>query len=354
MGALLLIVATPCLAEGVASATPVISRSDGDIRVQNQDSIIHIKVIKRHKDGVGADSTTYGTGFIISDRGFVLTASHVIERDDRDTTVEIYGAKRSPTNPHFPMQLIKRDDDVDLALLEFPENGEVWKPVSMGNSSSVPLDARLLTYGFPGGQLELSPASGQLSNRFGPRGRWQTTLPINRGNSGGPVFDLAGKVVAIAWGGNDEMQAVTFVVPEAFSRGLRLNADVLVAMADLGAKPVHLAGGVSQEFSYYLSAPAGTQKIVTEQACLPAGFDVTKWSIKNVGTYGDGTRIRSIKPDTANMNCLEVEGFVASNHLQKIGPIDVGGGEPGWLRIVVTVDGQELKNPIVVPAPPPR
>jgi len=78
-------------------------------------------------------------------------------------------------------------------------------------------DARLYTLGFPAkmiGQTEaMSSAEGMLSNVHGPGGLWQTTLPLNRGNSGGPVFDYSGQVVAVAVGGFDDAHLITFVRP---------------------------------------------------------------------------------------------------------------------------------------------
>lgn len=185
------------------------------IRQQSEDSLIHIHSKKVKKDGTGADEDSYGTGFIVDKEGYVLTASHVVLKADSQTLVETTVSLRSKQGTRYKVETVKRDDEVDLILLVLPDVGTNWKPLKLGDSKSTPKDEPLYTLGFPGNS-DLSSATGILSNKSAPNGTWQTTLPINRGNSGGPVFDRKGRVVAIAKAGDDAQQGKTYVIPSSF------------------------------------------------------------------------------------------------------------------------------------------
>ena len=198
---------------------PLPAQDYSAIRRANEDSVVFIHSTRARKDGTGSVEHYYGSGFIISESGFVTTANHVVPREDENTVVETKGTVRSRHGTAYKLEPVKRDVEIDVMLLVFPDVGVKWKPVARGNSKTVPTDAPLVALGFPG-TSDLSSAPGILSNKVGPKGLWQTTMPINRGNSGGPVFDLTGKLVAIASAGNDTMQGVTFAIPESYAMGL--------------------------------------------------------------------------------------------------------------------------------------
>jgi len=134
------------------------------------------------------------------------------------------------------VEVVKRERDLDLVLLALQLPADLKLQIAqIGSSSAMRLDAPLYALGFPG-KADLSPATGILSNRSGPKGRWQTTLGINRGNSGGPVFDpQTKKVVAIAWAGDDTAQQVTYAIPESYASGLLRIAGYEVAAATASA-----------------------------------------------------------------------------------------------------------------------
>lgn len=191
---------------------PTFTQDYETIRKQSEGSVVHIHSRRRKKDGTGSDENSYGTGFIVTKSGHVLTNSHVVLKPDDQTIVETTAAIRTKQGQRYKLESVKRDDDVDLMLLVLPDVSIDWKPLTFGNSEIASNDAPLYVLGFPG-DSDLSSATGILSNKSGPNGTWQTTLPINRGNSGGPVFDKNGKVIAIAKAGHDMSQLVTYVIP---------------------------------------------------------------------------------------------------------------------------------------------
>jgi S1-C subfamily serine protease len=106
---------------------------------------------------------------------------------------------------------VKRDHEIDIAWLSLPATS-TWIALLTGESGGVALGSPLYTLGFPLNS-DLAGAPGILSNVQGPKGRWQTTLPIEHGDSGGPVLNLEGKVVAVASGGVDGTRAITYATP---------------------------------------------------------------------------------------------------------------------------------------------
>lgn len=208
------------------------------IRKANQESIVFIHSHRDNKDGRGVAEDSFGTGFIVTEFGHVISANHVVLPESSDTVVTTWayiGSRNSPNK--FPIEVVKREPDLDLVLLALQIPASMTtRSAEIGGSSKMQLDAALYALGFPG-KLDLSPSTGILSNRSGPKGRWQTTLGINRGNSGGPIFDpKTNKVVAIAWAGDDSAQQITFAIPETYASGLLQIAGSAVLVAKVSAR----------------------------------------------------------------------------------------------------------------------
>lgn len=315
------------------------------IRGANEPSVVFIHSKRTRKDGTGIPENNYGTGFLISKDGHVLTASHVVLKDDDQTIVDTSGSIRSRHGQRYKLEPIKRDEDLDIALLMFPDVGIDWKPVTFGNSRSVPKDAHLYALGFPG-NFELSPATGILSNKFGPKGTWQTTLPINRGHSGGPVFDIAGKVVAIASAGSDEFQQITFVIPESYAIGLRqLALNIGWNMFDFASQSPSTprTETISRKFVFYQAVDHEGQMSEKEFFCLPRGYEVTSIKPKVTTQNGPGTKLTGVSIDPVKTNCVAVSAFIKGAGVARIGPIIVDHKGRGWLGAELDVNGQRIK-----------
>jgi hypothetical protein len=288
----------------------------------NKESIVHIQATKTRRDGVGVPEIRTGTGFLISDRGYVLTVRHVIPLQDADSVIDVQGAIRSPRNTHYPMEIVKPDDDFDLVLLQFPDFIKS-KPVTFGDSRSVHLSAALYALGFPGNQ-ELSPAVGLLSNRSGPHGTWQTTIPINRGNSGGPVFDKSGRVVAIASAGRDDMQQVTYAIPERYARGLTQYAsNSLPPTSDFALAVNPDSGKIVKRFTFFANAAGGKTGTHDKVFCLPQNYKITEFKPSVVTSSGKDTKITGVNVDRASDSCLSFDAVVSGNSSTGIGWLGV-------------------------------
>src|SRR5580765_1149435 len=138
--------------------------------------------------------TSLGTGFIIDPSGLIVTNNHVIEDGEHITATLNDGTI-------LPAKLIGRDEKTDLALLKVSPK----KPLPaarFGDSDKARIGDWVIAIGNPFG-LGSTVTAGIVSARnrdinAGPYDDFiQTDAPINRGNSGGPLFDMDGNVVGV-------------------------------------------------------------------------------------------------------------------------------------------------------------
>lgn len=137
---------------------------------------------------------TDGTCFAVSPDGALLTAAHVIE-DARRITVAF------PGRPEEPAEVVRSDPDVDLALLRVRSPTPDY--LAVPKESSAHMGDRVFTVGYPAATLlGASPkfAEGAISSLEGGGENdslLQMTVPVQPGNSGGPVVDEGGRLVGI-------------------------------------------------------------------------------------------------------------------------------------------------------------
>src|SRR6516225_805591 len=135
-----------------------------------------------------------GSGFIIDPSGLVVTNNHVIADADEINVILNDGAK-------LPAQLVGKDTKSDLALLRVkPE--QPLKPVKFGDSDKLRLGEWVIAIGNPfslGGTVTAGIVSARNRDiQSGPYDNYiQTDASINRGNSGGPLFNLDGEVIGV-------------------------------------------------------------------------------------------------------------------------------------------------------------
>ena len=139
-------------------------------------------------------SSALGSGFIIDEKGIIITNNHVIQ-DAEDIIVRVNGDKE------FKAKLIGADPLSDIAVLQL-ETNEKFVPVAFGNSDKARIGDWVIAIGNPFG-LGGTVTSGIISarNRSIGLSRYedyiQTDASINSGNSGGPLFDMNGDVIGI-------------------------------------------------------------------------------------------------------------------------------------------------------------
>jgi serine protease Do len=135
-----------------------------------------------------------GSGFIIDASGLVVTNNHVIADADEINVILNDGTK-------FPAQLVGRDTKSDLALLRV-HSDKTLKAVKFGDSDKLRLGEWVIAIGNPfslGGTVTAGIVSARNRDiNSGPYDNYiQTDAAINRGNSGGPLFNLNGEVIGV-------------------------------------------------------------------------------------------------------------------------------------------------------------
>lgn len=147
------------------------------------------------------EAQSLGSGFIISADGYVVTNNHVVAPGNRNATIESITVIM-PDRTEYEAELVGRDAASDIAVLKIKAN----KPlpfVKFGDSTSARVGDWVIAIGNPFG-LGGTVTTGILSaihRNTGQGGAYdrflQTDASINRGNSGGPMFDLNGNVIGI-------------------------------------------------------------------------------------------------------------------------------------------------------------
>ena len=159
--------------------------------------------------------TSLGSGFIISRDGYILTNNHVVDHADKVTV-------RLQDRRTLTAKVVGTDPTYDIALLKVDAGGSL-PTVSIGDSRALKPGQWVLAIGSPFGfdytvtQGIVSAVGRNLGQRDQPYTSFiQTDVPINRGNSGGPLFNLQGQVVGInsqIYSNTGDYMGVSFSIP---------------------------------------------------------------------------------------------------------------------------------------------
>ncbi len=218
--------------------------------------------------GSGAgESASQGSGFVVSDEGVILTNSHVVT-----TAGEGGGSVRPASSVYVEFQdrdrvaakVVGWDVFDDVGVIRVDPKAHALRPLPLGDSSRVVVGEPVAAIGSPFGN-ENSLAVGvvsatqrsieSLTSQYNLVDAIQVDAPINHGNSGGPLFDAAGRVIGInaqirSESGNAE--GVGFAVPiNAARRSMdQLLATGKVAYAYVGITSEDLTPGIARRFGY--------------------------------------------------------------------------------------------------------
>nr|WP_246415717.1 Do family serine endopeptidase [Novosphingobium taihuense] len=146
------------------------------------------------------EAQSLGSGFIISADGYVVTNNHVITADGQGEVESI--TVTTPDGTEYPAKLIGKDAASDLAVLKI-SRPTAFPFVKFGDSRKARVGDWVIAIGNPFGlggtvtqgiisAVYRNTGSGSAYDRY-----LQTDASINRGNSGGPMFDMAGNVIGI-------------------------------------------------------------------------------------------------------------------------------------------------------------
>jgi serine protease Do len=140
--------------------------------------------------GRGGEQEALGTGFVISKDGLIVTNLHVIGN------ARLIKVRLSDGTSHEVKAIHATDPTLDLAIIKIERTG--LKPLPLGDSSKVQQGQPVIAIGHPQG-LEYSVVEGVVSaiREVEEAQMIQIAIPIEQGNSGGPLLDLQGRVQGI-------------------------------------------------------------------------------------------------------------------------------------------------------------
>ncbi|MBI2207261.1 MAG: trypsin-like peptidase domain-containing protein [Candidatus Rokubacteria bacterium] len=187
--------------EGAGSgAAPELVRFNqllADLADRLRPALVHVRVERAAKDEAGGEREgrrASGSGFVVDERGFIVTNEHVIDGADK-IHVRIADGRR------VAAKVVGKDRRVDLALLKIEAPGLTAIPIA--DSNRVRVGEFVLALGHPF-NLEHSVSFGIVSRKGAPLtvaapgfDFIQTDAAINPGNSGGPLVNMAGEVVGV-------------------------------------------------------------------------------------------------------------------------------------------------------------
>lgn len=223
------------LQPGNAEQLQQLSQELDRLKRNQQVQSAQIKAVTESKIPAGATITGGGTGFLIDAKGYLVTNAHVVKKSKLATIINSDGQE-------YKAEVVANNAELDLAILKI--NDADYKP-----NSSLPysikkdntaLGAELYTLGFPRNEIVYN--MGYLSAKTGFDGdtvTCQISLNANPGNSGGPVFNKDGEVVAVISKRETQADGVIFAVRSAIIHGMLTEAqktDTAVAAIKLSSK----------------------------------------------------------------------------------------------------------------------
>ena len=168
-----------------------------EVYAANVNSVVSINVSATSTNNFGqtVETAASGTGFFITEDGYILTNHHVVSGAS-SVKVTLYSGET------YDATVIGSDEDYDIAVLKIDVTGAA--PVVLGDSSKLAIGESVAAVGNPLGELTFSMSEGIVScvNRAinvdgTPFNMIQVDCSINPGNSGGPLMNLYGEVVGI-------------------------------------------------------------------------------------------------------------------------------------------------------------
>ena len=182
-----------------------------------EDSPFEFKIPQYKQEGTEKRQIGAGTGFIVLPEGMVLTNKHVVATENAEYTVITNDGKE------YSAKILAKDPVQDLAILKI--EGDSFKPVKLGDSSSLQIGQTVIAIGNALGEFENTVSVGVISGL----GRTitasgggmletledviQTDAAINQGNSGGPLLNLKGEVIGINTAMALQGENVGFAIP---------------------------------------------------------------------------------------------------------------------------------------------
>lgn len=246
--------------------------------------------------GQQATTASSGSGFIISEDGYIVTNNHVVSGAEKLTVMMTSGEE-------YEAKIIGADAENDVALIKI--EGENLPTVSIGNSDEIQVGQQVCAIGNPLGELTNTMTVGYVSaldreiNENGtPINMFQTDCAINSGNSGGPIFDMHGNVVGITtakyssngYSSSASIEGIGFCVPA--NDAMDIVGDLLQYGYVKGRPSLGITcQAISKTVIQYYNLPAGIYVVSVEEGSASDRAGLVEGDII---TAVDGTEVSSV------------------------------------------------------------
>ena len=249
--------------------------------------------------GQTVESASSGSGFVLTQDGFIVTNHHVID-GATSVKVSLYDGES------YDAAVIGSDSDYDIAVLKIDATG--LTPVTLGDSSLLNVGDHVLALGNPLGELTFSASEGIASsvnrtiNVSGiPFNMIQVTCAVNPGNSGGPLFNAYGEVVGIvsakysgtaSSSSSETVEGLGFAIP--INDVLAMIEDIMTNgyvtdKAYMGIVPGTMTSQMAAQYRYDISEGVFIYSVEenspASQAGLQMGDVITAIDGKSIASY---------------------------------------------------------------------
>ena len=346
-------------AAATVSETPMVPANFSDLAEKVRPGVVNLQVVKKVKNvGFGLRGNPFGdqnpfgdffgpfsegnppsgshkqqgvgSGFIMSQDGYILTNNHVVEDADQ-IKVKLANGKE------YDGKVVGRDPKTDLALVKI-DGAPDLQPLRLGNSEDLKVGSWVVAIGSPFG-LEQTVTAGIVSAKgrvigSGPYDNFiQTDASINPGNSGGPLINMKGEVIGINTAIIASGQGIGFAIP------INMAKDIAPQLQDKGHVTRGWLGVSIQEMTPELAKSMGLKEkkgalvaqVVTgspaEKAGIEQGDVIVAFDGKEVADSKDLPRIVASTPVGKSVTVkLSREGKVTDRQV-KLGEMEEKGVE---------------------------
>ena len=273
--------------------------SMSEVYASNVNSVVSINVsATTNYFGQTVQTAASGTGFFITEDGYILTNHHVIS-DASSVKVTLYNGET------YDAKVIGSDEDYDIAVLKIDVTGAT--PVVLGDSSKVAIGESVAAVGNPLGELTFSLTTGVVSALDRPvtfstgttMNLIQTDCAINSGNSGGALFNLYGEVIGIVSAkyssySNTTVEGIGFAIP--INDVVSLVKDIMTNgyvtnKAYMGITPQTMTAQMAQQYRYDVTEGVFVCSVDPDSAAAKAGLKlgdvITKMDDTDITSYED-------------------------------------------------------------------
>jgi serine protease Do len=250
-----------------------------------------------------------GSGFVISEDGYIVTNNHVVEDVD---TISV----RFDDGTELSAEIVGRDPKTDIALIRVNSDEPLFA-LPLGDSESVRPGEWVVAIGNPFG-LEHTVTAGIVSakHRDIDQGIYddyiQTDAAINPGNSGGPLINLRGEVIGINTAINPRANTIGFAVPIDMAKQIlpQLRAQGHVTRGWLGVVIQQITPEIAEEFGLEDQKGALVSKIVPDGPAAKAGVQqrdvIREFDGKDIADFDDLPRIVAVTPVDKKVNVVVI------------------------------------------------